>query len=600
MHTRLPLLAVALLAACSGGGEELPGVGLVGSSVNDPYPSRLHLDEDGTVAVAELVPWVELPRASGGRGWRRGWSPGQTAVVLLPGLDPSALPHWTAPEPGTGSVRLLDVTAGAWLPAFAELDARPGTGNEPALIVRPMAALPAGHDVAVVITTDAVARPERFAALVDGDPPADLEALEEPTRPLLDAAAALGLPEAEIALAWDFPVEDGHGVLDAALALRDEADVGFTLDTVRNGADASPGAFRTVEGTYTVTGITDEEGFLATDADGALIRTGTFEMDLWVHIPEQVADAPAGSVPVVIFGHGIFGKPRFYLDESTDVTAMLAACGCIGVASSWRGLSRDDLGLATEAGADFGKLPRIPGLLAQSQLGLRQLAEALRAGDLLDDPVFQGRSGQSLPSEDLDYYGISLGGIQGAVFLEAGAPVDQAVLHVPGSMWSTMLERSSNYTALELLLSNNVPLSHERQLLYAWSQQHWDPADPIGRPGALGADTPVLLQEALGDEQVPNLTTRALVRSAGLPAVGPTAEPAWGLEPVDAPFTGSGWVQYRTGKAPPVDANQPAEVSGAHDFPRHLPEQREQTLTFLREGTIVHLCGDDPCGPEQP
>ena len=65
-------------------------------------------------------------------------------------------------------------------------------------------------------------------------------------------------------------------------------------------------------------------------SDGTVLPTGTAEAFLYVHVPTSVADAPAGSVPVMIFGHGIFGEPQIYLDEERDdvvenVEAMFAA-----------------------------------------------------------------------------------------------------------------------------------------------------------------------------------------------------------------------------------------------------------------------------------
>ncbi len=58
-------------------------------------------------------------------------------------------------------------------------------------------------------------------------------------------------------------------------------------------------------------------------------------------------------------------------------------------------------------------------------------------------------------------------------------PVDAAVLHVGGSAWSTMLERSSNWPTFEMVMQDSVPDPADRQLLYSVSQLFWDPADPL-------------------------------------------------------------------------------------------------------------------------
>ena len=199
-------------------------------------------------------------------------------------------------------------------------------------------------------------------------------------------------------------------------------------------------------------------------------------------------------------------------------------------------MSWDDRIIAIEVAGDFGRIPEITDALVQAQVNVHTLARMVREGDLLDDPVFLGTEGQSLPLRGrLVYYGISLGGIEGAVFAASGGPVEAAVLHVGGSMWSTMLERSSNWTTFETVLLPAVPEPADRQRLYAISQLFWDPVDPVAWAGEL-VDKPVLLQEAVGDEQVPNLTTQALARSAALPHAQPSIGEVYGLESVTMPL----------------------------------------------------------------
>jgi hypothetical protein len=596
----LALLGPLAAAACTPAPRFDDDLGLLGTGMDDPYPSWLHVDEAGFVRTDRLPPVEGALLPGAGTAWRRGFSPAQTFVVRWPAVDPAVLPSWRAPTPGEGPVRLLDVTAGRWLPVFAELDAWPDQA-EPALLVRPLERLTPGHDVAVVLTTELGPRPDRFQAVVDDRVAGPLEALVAPTAALLEAAEAAGLPPERVALAWDAPIDDGRVPLQAALAARDPGDLDWVFDDVREGTEAAPTAFRTARGTLTVTAVREPDGTLAIDPAAEVVRTGRFDTDLLVHVPEAVADAPAGTVPVVVFGHGIFGRPGLYLasEDHPDVLDLYEACGCIAVGVPWTGLSRDDLGLATGAGTDFTTLPRIPAGLVQAQVAVRTLVEALRDGAILDDPVFRGRDGQRLASTDVDYYGISLGGIEGAVLLAAGAPIDEAVLHVPGALWGTMLERSSNFAPLETLYVASVTDPFHRQVHYAWSQLHWDPVDPLSWAPALGGDR-VLLQEALHDEQVPNLTTRALARSAGLPVVGPVSEDPWGLDRVPAPHDGSGLALHATDAPPPPDANRPAPITGAHETIRGLPGVADQTRTFLLEGRITHPCGDAPCGPDNP
>jgi hypothetical protein len=225
---------------------------------------------------------------------------------------------------------------------------------------------------------------------------------------------------------------------------------------------------------------------------------------------------------------------------------------------------------------------------------------AIADGQILDDPGLLGSSGQVLFDPDqLTYYGISLGGIEGAVlWAEGGAPVDRAALHVGGAMWSTMLERSSNWSLFEVPLEVAIPDPADRQILFAYSQLLWDPVDPISWVDPL-AERELLLQIAIHDEQVPNFTSDTLARSVGLDVLAPAVAPPQGLLPAEGPLTRA-YVQFDPQKAAPPDSNRPAPVTDAHTTPRDWPGQRHQVVDFLTTGAVSHFCGDAPCIPSNP
>ena len=196
------------------------------------------------------------------------------------------------------------------------------------------------------------------------------------------------------------------------------------------------------------------------------------------------------------------------------------------------------------------------------------------------------------------YYGISLGGIEGAVLLAQDPPLDGAVLHVGGSMWSTMLERSSNWTVFEFILIDHIEDPGDRQVLYAASQLWWDPVDPLSWSEELSAKK-LLLQEAIGDEQVANLTTEALARSIGLEVLEPVVRVPFGVAPVGPLPPGSRALSQFDPEAPaPPNGNRPAGVTRAHSDPRLWKGTRQQVIDYLRPGSeeqVVHHCGASPC-----
>jgi hypothetical protein len=316
-----------------------------------------------------------------------------------------------------------------------------------------------------------------------------------------------------------------------------------------------------------------------------------------------VHEAPAGTVPVVVFGHGIFASPHSYLGKDDDPESVLALAdrlGAIMIGTKWRGLTTDDMPAGIEVANDFGKFSLITDKLMQGVGNTAGLAQLLHTR-FVDVPFLQSLDGNgSLVDPDRIYYmGISLGGIEGATLMANTDALDHAVLHVPGAVWSTMLERSSNWTLFEGYMSYGVPDPANRQLLYAVSQLMWDPVDPITHAHDL-QDRSLLWQQSLGDEQVPNMTLDALIRTVGVPLLEPSVEPVHGVEGAAGPLGpgGAALMQFDPSLGRPSDENRPAEVTGAHKYIRHTDEVHAQIEAFFAagdEGTVIHPCGGEPC-----
>lgn len=608
------MVALVGLLACQGDGKDeaaVPdeGTGLLGTGLANPFPNAELVGTTG-LALADLPVAGATPIPVDRLAWRTGFSPGQTSVLRLDGIDPSGLPTFLDIRPGEGSVRMVDLDALAAVPCMAELDAYPNA-DEVALLVRPLVALPVGHRIGVAVLTDAVARPERFELLLSDTPPASLEDVAPRYRDLVaDLAEVLGVAEDDVAVAWDFPVGDGTAPLRSALAQVSVPDA-HTFTRVRNldaGDAVAPYTWRAAEGTYTVTNFLVGDRLLDLQPDGTVAPTGTAEAYLYAHVPTSVEDAPAGSVPVMIFGHGIFGTPPFYLDDAEDPSRLLQLAeelGVIVIATNWRGLTYDDRAVPVFVASDFGKFPELTDMLVQGQVNVRELLAYAQDGDLLDDPVFAGAAGQALADRGrVSYYGISLGAIEGAVFLAQDPPIEAAALHVGGGVWSTMLERSSNWSAFELIIQGAIPNEADRQVLYAASQLWWDAVDPIAYVPELSARS-FLLQESVGDEQVPNLATEMLARSVGLPVLEPVDRLPYELSGAPAPLPpGSrALVRFDPELTPPPVENRPAPVTGAHETPRTWDGARLQVIDHLTagsEGQVVHHCGEEMCSASNP
>ena len=477
--------------------------------------------------------------------------------------------------------------------------------------MRPLVPLPIGHEVAVLLTEDlrtpdgsAWEGPDWYTAAAEGQAPVDTEGRELPHYVELHAAlSSLGAPAA--AQAERLTVDDGAAPLRAMLAsLETPSSWSFSevLDAELE-AELPPGVWRQAQGTFSTTTWLVEDGAFDSDSldpeTGAPAAQGSAEAALFVMVPDSVRDAEPGSVPVWVFGHGIFSAPELYLGEPDDPSAVIAlanAAGAIVVATRWRGLTRTDLPVALNVATDFGRLPLLTDKLAQGVANTAALVHLIDDGALLDDPVFGGLADPST----LRWYGISLGGIQGATLLALDDTISHGVLHVGGGAWSTMLERSSNWTQFELLLQGSVPDPADRQLLYAASQLFWDVADPALHTQAL-ATRSVLWQESTGDEQVPNLTTGLMARGAGAQQLVPAAREIPGLEPHSGPVDQPTVATFDPQLGLPEPGNRPAAVTGAHATPRRWKTTEAQTLRFLDAddpGVVLHPCGAQPCTAE--
>lgn len=568
-----------------------PAVGALGAGRINPFPS-VELVDDGHLAFTA----DDLPLMEGGTPWdlerlgrREGFSVVQPSVVqfAVP-IDEASVSGQGAP--GTdGTVRMVDLDSGEAILCFAELDAAEAAlaSGRRALIVRPLRTLTPGHRVAVVVTS----------GVTSGGAPLELPAPEGHYAELHAELAALG--QDDVVLAWDFPVAAETRTVDGALA-RLQAPGAVTLTWTREaGGDPAPppGLWRLAEGSFVGTEFLVDGARMELDGEGLPVVQGARDVYLMVAVPESVKDAAPGTVPVLIFGHGILSEPEDYLDEDdpSGLVALANGLGAIVVATKWTGLSDLDQVHAIEVAGDFSRFYEVPEMMAQGVADTASLARLVRDGALLDDPIFAGLADR----DTVLYFGISLGGIEGATTMANQDVVTRGVFHVGGAAWATMLERSSNWPPFDLVVTRIFPDPWERQVLYATTQLFWDPVDPASHVDRLAEGT-WLWQESIGDEQVPNLTTELLVRSVGVPLGTPAVTTPPELDAAALPLTGAAITQFDPEVGLPDPENRPGAKSGAHSIPRLWEGTQAQTAHFLLTGEVAHYCGEAACSASNP
>lgn len=653
---RILVCAVLVLGGCKETGGETPGPGLLGSTEFFPYPSMHLMVEDSTTATGYRVsiPEAVIPVAEGGTpmpverfNLLDGFSPATPCLVYMEGveMDPESIPGQDQVDGSvleSSSVQIIDLQTGEHHPLMAELDAQPDAieMHRRGLIIRPMRVLEWGSHYAVVLTEDlktldgeAVQRPGGFDALVKGrGVPEMLQGWQDHYDELFATLEGHGVDMDRVVLAWDFWTstrEVNHAGLDVILdGTREDipADPEFvpgyvvresrTIDSDLD-EDVDPLIWRHAEIEFSMVTYVDENGEFVLDDQGLPTPQGRDDYLLIIHLPPSVHDAEPGTIPVVIIGHGLLGMPDDYLTRTPNSLRALEYSEhlqMIFVAPEWRGLSMRDTLDAGTAATDFGKFHRVTDELHMGVANFLATARMMKGG-FAREPFFQAPDGSgSLVDTDRIYYmGISLGGHQGGVTMALSTVLEHGILQVGGAPWTTMLERSSNWHEYTIIINSFVPDPLERQMLYAVSQMHWDPVDPATHYEAL-RDRSILMQQSVGDAQVPNMSTDFWARSVGLRLISPAPRHPAFVEEVEGPVGPDGSALFiydamqsgSCGEMPPEE-NIPAEDNCAHGIIRKTQAHVEQMEAFFdmagdgsAAGTIIHPpdCGTDPCTPE--
>jgi hypothetical protein len=225
--------------------------------------------------------------------------------------------------------------------------------------------------------------------------------------------------------------------------------------------------------------------------------------------------------------------------------------------------------------------------------------------ELVNDPaVGWAGDGSHVHPDTTWYYGGSLGGIQGASLTAISPDVTRAALSVPGAGWSTMLQRSIHYASIEFIVDALYPDPLSQSAFLAMLQTFFDRSDPAGLARDLAANDEkvILLQEAIGDVQVPNLSTDLLARAMGAHQLEEAPYPIFGLDLLTGPSTGPALTQFILPDAledytPPESNTTPTTENGVHGEAPTSDVALAQLIRLLDTGSIIHPC-EGACDPD--
>ncbi len=346
-------------------------------------------------------------------------------------------------------------------------------------------------------------------------------------------------------------------------------------------------------------------------------RNGDFTANFRCLIPRSASadgNDPVHPARGIANGHGLLGSAN-----EVDGFGPLADQGnAIICGTDEIGMSSSDLPNVATVLGNLSDFPTIADRLQQGIVNMQFLGRLLKdPHGFATNPAFQAGAAH-IPLLDGQVYfnGNSQGGILGGAVTATSTDFTRAVLGVPAVNYSTLLNRSVDYTEFAGVSLQAYPDPIDQQLDFSLIQMLWDRGEGDGYTQHLTDDplpgTPrhqVLLIEAFGDHQVANIGTETMARSIGAkvwqpalaPGRSPDVVPFWGIAPVPStPYRGSVLVMWDYGTPRPPLTNTPPEGpqygADPHGFGHDNPGVAQEALAFLQpDGAFVDVCSGGPC-----
>jgi hypothetical protein len=306
----------------------------------------------------------------------------------------------------------------------------------------------------------------------------------------------------------------------------------------------------------------------------------------------------SGPRPIVIYQHGLGGDK----DGCWGTAERLADLGAavIAIDSPEHGSRAHGLSALGSTFSFFGVDPDKQTFdiarardnfrqMTSDQLELVRFIGSLGALDLL--PVGAPDGIPDLDVSRILYIGHSFGSVQGPAIFALAPEITQATWNVGGDGLMMLLRDSGTFKLLvNALKPPNTP-DGAMGRFFAATQGVVDPGDPINfarfasrepTPGVAGwQPRDVLLQEVVNDGIVPNSTSEALARAAGLVLIDPI-HPISGLPSAVAPVSGNG-AGGATSVISQFDIIEGGKIA-EHGELIFSPEARAQYVAFFASG----------------
>jgi len=587
-----------------------------------PFPDDFHTVKDGSTPTGRRVAFEDAampenasgtPIAAAPYNLNDGFSPGQSIVLDVPGLDTPEAFAATEPVPlnelgdyerKNAPVVVIDTKTHERWPIWVELDANSSSAEDTSLLVHPAKNFDAEHRYVIAMRKlrdaggEQLAPPEGFRYYRD-ELPVDESVVEAQSKRFEKVFRDLRNAEIKrknLYLAWDFTVASDENIAGRMLHIRDDAFAGlgdtdladvelagdspqFAVTSVENYTPAQdPEMARRVQGTFEVPCYLSPDcepgGRFDLGSNGLPSQTGTYTADFNCMVPRAAVDAP-GAAPgrPQVYGHGLLGSASQATSGSQQTLGQ--AHNFVVCATTTIGFSEGDVAnIATNILPNLGNFPELTDRVQQGLLDTLFLGRLMIHPDgLTSDDAFHVDDGDGSTPPVIDisrlyYNGNSQGGILGGAATAVAPDWTRASLGVPAMNYSVLLNRSVDFDTYKLFLDPAYPNPITQQLALSLIQMLWDRSEPNGYAHRMTGDplpnTPpheVLMNVAFGDHQVTTWQADVEARTLGAqihtPVVydgrWPGVDVAWGIDPIASyPHTGSAIVYWDSG---PLRAN---------------------------------------------
>ena len=514
---------------------------------------------------------------------------------------------------------LLNMDSGQILPHWVEVSARTQEDEATLVHIRSISGLNHNTQFAVAFrglkddSGSEINPSVAFESLRDKtitDSP-DIENRRAGYEVMFDALGAVGFEREGLQSAWWFHTASTESITGDVITMRDDASarlgpdgIGCNVTSVDDNYWNDDTAFRRIKGTITTPHYIESiypPTLMSRDSDGTPQFTFNSEVVFTLSIPQSAADSST-PVPLVVLGHGFLGNGE----------GMVSAFrgwgnehGYATIGTDFKGWSSDgDFDAITFGLMDVNYLQHQSERLQQSIINHLSMIRTIK-GVCSDLPEFYNEGTNLVDSSgDLNYLGVSLGGIRGPSMLSLIPEIKRGVLFVAGSSFSFIAERSTQYTQFEVLFGNDLayPSTNDRSILLALMQSMWDSTEAetylAFREGGLDGQLysyDMLYIVSINDAQVSILSADRAARTSSIPALDNSTYRPYGIEVSQAPIDGSGIV-YFDGGFPEVPAGNIQGPMEYHSLAHNQVLGQDSAVILANEYLLTGIITDTCSG----